>query len=178
MIYDRQSHGAINALCRGRAFAAIDPGKSGAAIVYAADGAAREVFADVEDTVPGLAHIVGERGVPVAVIEHQWLPAKCAPGRAARQMELAWQAGRLIGHLQAANGCLTVVRVWPATWQAHQRKGGSQLDRASGIELALKMVSDNVLTSDEWRRANKLQRAGIASAYGIGEWWRETVRDA
>lgn len=149
----------------------VDPGIHGAAVVQAFEERLR-VFYPLDDWEKLVASIDVRQ--PVALfMEDQFL------GKNARTLkETIWQAAALTGYL--AGQCVdrfVVVHVIPSTWQVEQAarmKWARPKGRAEGIELALAEFDANYSKAF---CANKAQREGFASAFGISKWWEGLVAD-
>lgn len=157
-------------------FVSIDPGTDGYALAWVPD----------EDRPAGYCHALDPMalielfilvGATVGVVESQYVTSL---KNARHILELSFRSGMslgwLAGAMQAQVGAdLHLFEVAPATWQAYQRRRAGvahRLARGEGIELALAAAEDLIGTEGEWRKARKKQREGLASACGIGMWWR------
>jgi hypothetical protein len=117
----------------------------------------------------------------VAVVEGQYIGNL---GMAGSVLEMSFRQGMSLGWLGAimhhsdktwTRKDLHLFQVSPSTWQARQRRRAGipgRLPRAEGIALSIKRAAELVGDEAEWKGATKKQREGLASASGIGEWWR------
>ena len=117
----------------------------------------------------------------VAVVEGQYIGN---PQIAGSVLDLGFRMGISIGWVAAVmhgsletqqERTLHLFTAPPSSWQAHQRRVAGimgRLDRATGLRLTVARGEKMFGFQDEWKRATKKQREGMASALGIGEWWR------
>jgi hypothetical protein len=114
-------------------------------------------------------------GARVLILEQQYVTDL---KRARTILELTFQMGIGIGWVACMRpfSGTHVFHVAPSTWQAHQKKlagilKGPQLKRAEALEMAMGRAKQVLGNDPEWKAAKKASKEGIASAFGIGEWW-------
>jgi hypothetical protein len=155
----------------GRPFATFDPGHSGALMFWTAAG---ELVTWAQGADIGSQEI--DRGVEqiggsglLVISESQYVNKN--PAITASAIETAFVCGVMLGVLFSLAD-LSVVEVAPATWQATQHRL-ERVARARGSALDVMMVrAERVFRGQEyWEQANKKDRTGFASAYGMREWW-------
>lgn len=162
-----------------KSFVSIDPGADGWALGWHAWTPTPSVFCHAYDPM-ALVELVGTVEARVFVLEAQYIGnlqmATSVLEMTLRQgMSLGWLAAELHREPSKQKRDLNLFQVSPSTWQAHQRRIAGipgRLPRGEGIALALKRAADLVGEEEEWKIATKKQREGMASALGIGEWWR------
>lgn len=91
-------------------------------------------------------------------------------------MALGWVAANL-RNAATWGWTLNMFQIAPATWQAHQRRivgwqGKGQPKREEGLQIAFARADAVIGDQEEWQKATKPRREGLASALGIAEWWR------
>lgn len=170
--------------CRSRfgkkPFVSIDPGADGWALGWYPWSEAPVAFCHAYDPM-ALVELGRTVEATIFVVEAQYIGNL---GMAGSVLEMTFRQGLALGWLGAVmhysgkenpRKDLHLVQVPPSTWQAHQRRQAGipgRLPRGEGIDLALKRARELVGEEDEWVKGTKKQREGMASAIGIGEWWR------
>lgn len=159
----------------GEPFVSCDPGSDGYALAWAPGKV--EPIAFCHQLEPELlADLLFRVKARVLVSEAQYV-RQLSNGGAMLELTLrsalsiGWAACRL--HQDGTD--LNLFQVSPSTWQAHQRhrvgrKG--QAARGEGIAIALARAEQLIGDEQEWRKATKKRREGLASALGIAEHWR------
>lgn len=159
----------------GESFVAIDPGVEGYAM-----GFERGTFAPVGYCSAlhpeSLVALCRKVRTEVVIVEQQFIKSLA---QGVSTLDLSLRCGMALGWLACAltqgGGGLNLFTVSPSTWQAHQRRRKGiprQLERGEGIALAVERAVEVIGDQEEWQRATKKRREGMASALGIGEWWR------
>lgn len=164
----------------GKAFVSIDPGACGWALGWVPDEPKPVGFCHALDPM-ALVELFALVGATVAVVEGQYIgmmnTANSILEMAQRQyMAIGWLAAAMHrDQAQVGARDLNLFQVSPSTWQAAQRRRAGiqgKLARKEGMDLTLaeaeRLIGDQV----EWTKARKPEREGLASALGIGIWWR------
>jgi hypothetical protein len=168
----------------GEPFVSIDPGADGYAMGWESCYRAPPVgycHALHPDSIVELMRRIGAR---VVVVESQYVTSL---KNARHILELTFRLGIALGWVGCAVHLRSHVRLPPSsvsldlfevatsTWQAHQRRQAGikgRKKRGEGIQVTLDRAVQVIGTEDEWRSANAKQKEGMASALGIGEWWK------
>lgn len=158
-------------------FVSIDPGADGWALGWHPWSPTPSVFCHAYDPM-ALVELFKTVQASVVVLEAQYIGNLGMAGSvlemSLRQgMSLGWLAGEM--HRGEPRKDLHLFQVPPSTWQAHQRRQAGipgRLPRGEGIALTLQRAVAVMGEEEEWKLATKKQREGLASALGIGEWWR------
>ncbi len=85
-------------------------------------------------------------------------------------LSLGWTACLMHSHQVDLN----MFEVLPASWQAVQRRRlglSGKRPKGEGIKLALEHAAEIFADDQEWQKANKKQREGMAAALAVGRWW-------
>jgi hypothetical protein len=158
--------------CHGGKFVAIDPGADGAALAFDLGSTVPVAVCHAQDAF-AVADLMRRVSASVLVVEGQFVGD---PKRAGAALDLSFRTGITIGAVAVMLAAKThLFTVPPATWQAHQRKLEGipeRLNREDGIALSVKVAEREIGKQRTWVSATKGQREGMASALGIGHWWR------
>lgn len=157
-------------------FVSIDPGRDGWALAWEPQERAPVGFCHAYDPM-ALVELAALVQAKAFVVESQYIHRM---NIANSVLDLAFRMGMSLGWLAAAMHSqggldLHLFQVSPSTWQAHQRKLAGierRLERGEGIQLALELAENLIGTEAAWRKARKPQKEGLASALGLGVWWR------
>lgn len=163
---------------RGQGFATLDPGTEGCLLVFPA-GAERPLRCEQAGHVERCVLALRACNVGVLVLESQYVTNLA---RARSILELTLGMGIFIGF--AARDLLgerrvDIFEVAPSTWQADQKRTyAPEAPRAKGFgaALAFQVAQDELGTSSDWRLASPGFKTGIASAWGMAQWWKKVSR--
>lgn len=163
------------ALAQGRPFISIDPGAHGYAMAWQPHRSTPLTYCHALEP-RALFELVRELHSGVIVLEEQFVYSL---KNAHIVLDLSFCSGIALGAVAALAAerrgtVLDVFEVNPATWQAHQRKALGKPKAAKGDALRWALGHGQELFAEhaEWQQADRKQREGMASALGIGEWWR------
>jgi hypothetical protein len=160
---------------RGKPFVSIDPGAQGYALGWIPECPLPVAYCHALE--PHLvATLVASSNAPIVVWESQYVTSL---KNARHILELTFRAGMSLGVtaecLRREGIALRLTEVSPSTWQAHQRRTlglKGQAKRGEGIKTAVAVAKKALGKEREWPRSSAEEKRGIASAYGIGMWWR------
>lgn len=176
----RYNDGECRSRFRKTPFVSIDPGANGWALGWYPWSEAPVAFCHAYDPM-ALVELGRTVEATIFIVEAQYF---YDPKLAQSVLEMTFRQGLALGWLGAVmhysgkespRKDLHLVQVSPSTWQAHQRKVAGipgRLGRGEGIALAVKRARQLVGEEEEWVKGTQAQREGMASAIGIGEWWR------
>jgi hypothetical protein len=153
----------------GQDFVAMDPGKDGACVVFVSRAPVEVLQTALEPNV--ISDAMVRHRVSNLLVERQYVGVN-----AAASLELAWRTGIVLGCIGEQLGGLSLVEVYPPTWQTYQRKKfkiEGRLNRKQGIALSVEEAEVGLINLWETQVAGSRKPVieGIASAYGIGSWW-------
>lgn len=167
--YSRRRHDAIfRAIPATGPFAAVDPGVHGAGVVFGPDDSVLGV-APLRNGAgwAALGSLLVDYGVSLVVLEAQYVGTSSGDS-----LRLAFAAGELVGQLSGFSPLLSVLQVYPATWQG-QMLGRGRRNELKDRALA-RCKSSSGIDVMAYRSAE--DRYGVADAWCLGEWWATTRR--
>jgi hypothetical protein len=168
---------------KGEPFVSVDPGSEGYALGWAPDSPIPVGYCH-SYAVESLVELFARTEARVMIVEAQYVRNL---SRQVAILELNLRIGMAIGWLACSlrnsatwGFTLNLFQLAPATWQAHQRrlvgwKGKGQPKREEGIQISLARAETLIGDQEEWKKATKPRKEGLASALGIGEWWKGQI---
>lgn len=162
----------------GKSFVSIDPGADGYAMGWLPEEDNPVAFCHVLEPhlVAGMARRIGAHAF---VYESQYVTSL---KNARHVIELTFRSAMSLGVaaecLRRDGHHLYIFEVAPSTWQAAQRRASGiegRREKGQAAQIAFEVAQEVLGTEGEWKRSLKARKLGLASALGIGQWWRGLI---
>lgn len=163
----------------GEPFATVDPGVDGYVMGYADPKSEQPSSYCHALEIVSLVDLMMNTGARVLVTEGQYIGMITI---AHSVLELGFRHGMTLGYAAALlderkqrDTDLHLFEVKASTWQAYQRrmlKITAKKQKGDGIKLAIERAEKLFGGQSEWESASKAKQGGMASAVGMGDWWR------
>lgn len=168
----------VASIPRGVAFAAIDPGETGAGLLFDSQGKVKKVLPFVAKDYSHFefAHACIQEGVRVVVIEGQYLGKSFSSSQT-----LSVGAGNVTGQIFALwlqqPDTEPVYRVWvpPTSWACAVFRCPANTRRALRQHYAKQLALKNAQLAQLFKTLPVKAHDGIADAHGIGCYWDPSV---
>ncbi len=171
--FNVQNRTALRQLLQPQPFAVVDPDADGAILIY--EGSVLPKPSAIFRTLMLGDAIAAARqaGVRLVVVESQFMKQSPMVSVKLARRAMIFPAALAGATYGASPDPVSLVWVFPATWQAWMRGGAGTQQARDDVKAAARDYAEGVLGQDgRWVSANKARKQGIADAITMAGWLR------